>query len=244
VQPSPTASWKDDHETGESGPPKTQAEAAYRHLRRDIRAGLLAPTMAAAHRAAGNLRLRLEPAARGALPPHGGEPGGRRGAARLSRSADSPGRFRRCAHLAQQARGRGTQGVDRAGRRCLGGRDRRRPASHPQAPPHWETTNALASEEQQRRHHMFHASLLAACPHRDGHCTSGISCSSRSSVPAHRAASRRSACGRRGGNPARHELIAEEVLARRFDQAVEALRAHNAWSTALIREALRLEPVE
>jgi Bacterial regulatory proteins, gntR family len=43
VQPSPTASWKDEHETGEPGPPKTQAEAAYRHLRRDIRAGLLAP---------------------------------------------------------------------------------------------------------------------------------------------------------------------------------------------------------
>jgi GntR family transcriptional regulator, carbon starvation induced regulator len=53
-------------------------------------------------------------------------------------------------------------------------------------PPHWETTDALASEEQQRRHHM----------------------------------------------------------ARRFDQAVEPLRAHNAWSNALIREALRLEPVE
>jgi hypothetical protein len=41
-----------------------------------------------------------------------------------------------------------------------------------------------------------------------------------------------------------HELTAEEVLARRFDQAVEPLRAHNAWSNALIREALRLEPVE
>ena len=43
--------------------------------------------------------------------------------------------------------------------------------------------------------------------------------------------------------PHAHEMIAEAVIGRRFEAAVDVLRAHNDWSNALIREALaRLEP--
>jgi GntR family transcriptional regulator, carbon starvation induced regulator len=167
VQPSPTASWKDEHETGESGPPKTQAEAAYRHLRRDIRAGLLAPRR----------WLRLaelrETYGFGWSPPREAlflltpenlvVAEGQRGfrVAPIS-EADFDDVLTLRNKLEDEAlRVSIALGDDAWEAAIVAALHRIR-----KLPPHWETTDALASEEQQRRHHIFHASLLAACPSR------------------------------------------------------------------------------
>jgi GntR family transcriptional regulator, carbon starvation induced regulator len=111
-------------------------------------------------------------------------------------------------------------------------------------PPHWEITDTEASEEQQRRHHIFHAALLAACPSK---WTLHFWDQLQQQIERYQ----RIVLRRVHPLPApveaiehAHEMIAEAVLGRRFDAAVEALRDHNDWSNALIREALAsLEPV-
>jgi len=105
-------------------------------------------------------------------------------------------------------------------------------------PPHWEINDTEAAEEQQRRHHLFHAALLAACPSTWtlrfwDQLQQQVERYQRIVLP-------------RMQPPAAavdsiahaHETIAEAVIGRRFEAAVEALRAHNAWSNALISEAL------
>jgi GntR family transcriptional regulator, carbon starvation induced regulator len=245
VQPSPTASWKDEHETGESGPPKTQAEAAYRHLRRDIRAGLLAPRrwlrLTELRETYGfgwsPLREALFLLTAENLVVAEGQRGFR--VAPIS-EADFDDVLTLRNKLEDEALSASIALGDDAWEAAIVA------ALHRirKLPPHWETTNALASEEQQRRHHIFHASLLAACPSR---WTLHFWDQLQQQIERYqRIVLRRvdpPAAAVEGIQRA-HELIAEEVLTRRFDQAVEALRAHNAWSNALIREALRLEPVE
>jgi GntR family transcriptional regulator, carbon starvation induced regulator len=245
VQPSPTASWKDEHETGEPGPPKTQAEAAYRHLRRDIRAGLLAPRrwlrLTELRETYGfgwsPLREALFLLTAENLVVAEGQRGFR--VAPIS-EADFDDVLTLRNKLEDEAlRVSIALGDDAWEAAIVAALHRIR-----KLPPHWETTDALASEEQQRRHHIFHASLLAACPSR---WTLHFWDQLQQQIERYqRIVLRRvdpPAAAVEGIQRA-HELIAEEVLTRRFDQAVEALRAHNAWSNALIREALRLEPVE
>jgi GntR family transcriptional regulator, carbon starvation induced regulator len=245
VQPSPTASWKDEHETGEPGPPKTQAEAAYRHLRRDIRAGLLAPRrwlrLTELRETYGfgwsPLREALFLLTAENLVVAEGQRGFR--VAPIS-EADFDDVLTLRNKLEDEAlRVSIALGDDAWEAAIVAALHRIR-----KLPPHWETTDALASEEQQRRHHIFHASLLAACPSR---WTLHFWDQLQQQIERYQRI-----VLRRVDPPAEavegiqhaHELIAEEVLARRLDQAVEAPRAHNAWSNVLIREALRLEPVE
>jgi GntR family transcriptional regulator, carbon starvation induced regulator len=239
------AHWKGELETGASRPPKTQAEAAYRCLRRDIRAGLLEPRrwlrLTELRETYGFGWSPLREALFLLTAEHLVVSEGQRGF-RVAPISESD--FLDVLTLRNKLEDEALSasialGDDAWEAAIVAALHRIR-----KLPPHWETTNALASEEQQRRHHIFHASLLAACPSR---WTLHFWDQLQQQIERYqRIVLRRvdpPAAAVEGIQRA-HELIAEEVLTRRFDQAVEALRAHNAWSNALIREALRLEPVE
>lgn len=243
MQLSPVTSWKAELETGEPGPPKTQAEAAYRRLRRDIRSGLLEPRrwlrLIELRETYGfgwsPLREALFLLTAENLVVSEGQRGFR--VAPIS-EADFVDALTLRNKLEDDALAASIELGDDAWEAAIVA------ALHRirKLPPHWETMDTLASEEQQRRHHMFHASLLAACPSQ---WTLRFWDQLQQQIERYqRIVLRRVAppAAAIEGIQQAHEQIVEVVLARRFDHAVAALRAHNDWSNVLIREALRREP--
>jgi DNA-binding GntR family transcriptional regulator len=243
VQASPLASWKAELETGEPGPPKTQAEAAYRRLRRDIRSGLLEPRrwlrLTELRDTYGfgwsPLREALFLLTAENLVVAEGQRGFR--VAPIS-EADFVDALILRNKLEDDALAASIRLGDDAWEAEIVA------ALHriSKLPPHWEIMDTLASEEQQRRHHLFHASLLAACPSQ---WTLRFWDQLQQQIERYQRIVLRRVdppVAAVEGIQQAHELITEAVLARRFGQAVEALRAHNDWSNALIREALRSAP--
>lgn len=243
MQLSPALSWKAELETGEPGPPKTQAEAAYRRLRRDIRSGLLEPRrwlrLTELRETYGfgwsPLREALFLLTAENLVVAAGQRGFR--VAPIS-EADFVDALTLRNKLEDDALATSIKLGDDAWEAAIVA------ALHRirKLPPHWETMDTLASEERQRRHHMFHASLLAACPSQ---WTLRFWDQLQQQIERYqRIVLRRVAppAAAVSGIERAHEQIAEAVLARRLDQAVAALRAHNDWSNVLIREGLRREP--
>jgi GntR family carbon starvation induced transcriptional regulator len=239
------AHWKGELETGASRPPKTQAEAAYRCLRRDIRAGLLEPRrwlrLTELRETYGFGWSPLREALFLLTAEHLVVSEGQRGfrVAPISESDFLDVLTLRNKLEDEALRASIELGDDAWEVAIVAALYRIR-----KLPPHWEITDTEASEEQQRRHHIFHAALLAACPSK---WTLHFWDQLQQQIERYQ----RIVLRRVHPLPApveaiehAHEMIAEAVLGRRFDAAVEALRDHNDWSNALIREALAsLEPV-
>jgi DNA-binding GntR family transcriptional regulator len=245
-QLSTMAHWKGELETGASAPPKTQAEAAYRRLRRDIRSGLLEPRrwlrLTELRETYGfgwsPLREALFLLTAENLVVSEGQRGFR--VAPIS-ERDFLDALTLRNKLEDEALKASIELGDDAWEAAIVATLHR----IRKLPPHWEIIDTEASEEQQRRHHLFHAALLAACPSK---WTLHFWDQLQQQIERYQ----RIVLRQVHPPPAAvetiehaHELITEEVLGRRYDTAVEALRAHNDWSNALIREALaKLEPSE
>jgi len=105
-------------------------------------------------------------------------------------------------------------------------------------PPHWEIDDPDEAEEQQRRHHAFHAALLAACPSR---WTLRIWGTLQQQVERYQRIVLSTVAVPKSAQATiarHHEKIADAAIARQPDVAIEYLRAHEDWSSQLIRKAL------
>jgi DNA-binding GntR family transcriptional regulator len=105
-------------------------------------------------------------------------------------------------------------------------------------PPHWEITAPEDAEERQRRHHVFHASLLAACPSK---WTLRLWDLLQQQVERYqRIILPTVALPKSAGKTINrdHELIAKATVARKPEVAIKHLRAHDDWSNLLIRKEL------
>jgi DNA-binding GntR family transcriptional regulator len=105
-------------------------------------------------------------------------------------------------------------------------------------PPYWEIASPEDAEERQRRHHIFHASLLAACPSK---WTLRLWDLLQQQVERYQRIILRSVALPKSARKTinrDHELIAKAAMARKPDVAIKHLRAHDDWSNLLIRKEL------
>lgn len=105
-------------------------------------------------------------------------------------------------------------------------------------PPHWEISDPEEAEERQRRHHTFHASLLAACRSR---WTLRIWDTLQQQVERYQRIVLRDVAVPKSAQATiarHHQRIAKAAIAREPETAIEYLRVHEDWSIQLIRKAL------